>query len=144
MSPRPTDKNPHYSGYTLAPPSTTVDKNRPAYGGTCYSNFELGQATAVTVYNESALSTTRQWTATTTPAQAYAHPIDGYALDYTPSSSTSKVASETDSESSSSATGQTVGGEDSQDSGAAKIGRNELVRDAGIALFITAVIGFLL
>lgn len=38
----------------------------------------------MTVYNESALSMTTEWTASTTPAQAYAHPIDGIAADYTP------------------------------------------------------------
>lgn len=133
------------SGYTLAPPAKTVDKARPAYGGTCYSDFDLGQVATVTVYNESALSTTKEWSATTTPAQAYAHPIDGYALDYTPSAS-STAASETSGSGSSGSSGSS---EDSQDSGAAgqgrrAAGRNALVRDAGIALFVTAFICFLL
>lgn len=141
---RVTDKT--TSGYTLAPPAKTVDKARPAYGGTCYSDFELGQVATVTVYNESALSTTKEWSATTTPAQAYAHPIDGYALDYTPSAS-STAASKTSGSGSGSGSGSSSG--DSQDSGAAgqgrrAAGRNALVRDAGIALFVTAFICFLL
>lgn len=72
------------SGFTLAAPTSTVDKNRPAYGGTCYSDFTLGDVATVTVYNSTALSNTIAWTASTTPAQAYAHPIDGIAADYTP------------------------------------------------------------
>ncbi|OLN87683.1 hypothetical protein CCHL11_05631 [Colletotrichum chlorophyti] len=71
-------------GFTFAAPSKTADSDRPAYGGTCYSDFDLSQTATVTVYNPVELSTTIAWVATTTPAQAYAHPIDGIAADYTP------------------------------------------------------------
>ncbi|GKT59732.1 CFEM domain protein [Colletotrichum tofieldiae] len=74
------------SGFTFAAPSKAADTDRPAYGGTCYSNFDLSQTATVTVYNAEELSTTIAWVATTTPAQAYAHPIEGIAADYTPSS----------------------------------------------------------
>ncbi|EXF76443.1 hypothetical protein CFIO01_11830 [Colletotrichum fioriniae PJ7] len=77
------------SGFTFAAPAKTADADRPAYGGTCYSNFDLSQTATVTVYNPEELSTTIAWVATTTPAQAYAHPIDGIAADYTPGASTS-------------------------------------------------------
>ncbi|KAK1963271.1 hypothetical protein LY78DRAFT_705268 [Colletotrichum sublineola] len=79
------------SGFTFAAPSSTLDVDRPAYGGTCYSNFELGQTATVTVYNNQELSTTIAWAASTTPAQAYAHPIDGIAADYTPTATGSKT-----------------------------------------------------
>lgn len=80
------------SGFTLALPTSTVNSDRPAYGGTCYSDFALGAVATVTMYNSSALSMTTEWTASTTPAQAYAHPIDGIAADYTPSATTTTTA----------------------------------------------------
>jgi hypothetical protein len=70
-----------YRGYLLAPPTTTVDSNRPAYGGTCYSPFALSQTVTVTAYNSTNVTATAEWIASTTGAQAYAHPIDGFALD---------------------------------------------------------------
>jgi len=79
------------SGFTFAAPSSAIDTDRPAYGGTCYSNFELGKTATVTVYNNRELSTTIAWAASTTPAQAYAHPIDGIAADYTPTATGSRT-----------------------------------------------------
>ncbi|KAK2732998.1 CFEM domain protein [Colletotrichum kahawae] len=76
-------------GFTFAAPTKTADRDRPAYGGTCYSNFDLSQTATVTVYNPVELSTTIAWVATTTPAQAYNHPIEGFAMDYTPTTSAS-------------------------------------------------------
>lgn len=49
----------------------------------------LGTVVPVTVYNATALSTVIQFVATTTPAQAYGHPMDGFAADYTPASTAS-------------------------------------------------------
>ncbi|EFQ33796.1 uncharacterized protein GLRG_08940 [Colletotrichum graminicola M1.001] len=83
------------SGFTFAGPSSAIDTDRPAYGGTCYSNFELGKTATVTVYNNHMLSTTIAWAASTTPAQAYAHPIDGIAADYTPTATRSKTSTKT-------------------------------------------------
>ncbi|KAF6790751.1 CFEM domain protein [Colletotrichum musicola] len=80
------------SGFTFAAPTRTVDKDRPGYGGTCYSNFDISQTATVTVYNPESLSTTIQWSPTTTPAQAYAHPIDGIAADYTPGTAAAEVS----------------------------------------------------
>ena len=34
----------------------------------------------VTQYNEKSISVTKDWVVTTTSAQVYAHPIDGYGL----------------------------------------------------------------
>ncbi|KAI1094336.1 hypothetical protein F5B19DRAFT_490456 [Rostrohypoxylon terebratum] len=65
-------------GFLLHPPDTTVDSNRPAYGGTCYSNFLAGQTVTVTAYNASMVTATAEWVASATTDQAYAHPIDGF------------------------------------------------------------------
>ncbi|KAH8661846.1 hypothetical protein BX600DRAFT_303378 [Xylariales sp. PMI_506] len=69
------------SGYLLAPPSTTVDPNRPAYGGTCYSNFDLSQTVTVTAFDNVNVTATADWVASTSGAQAYGHPIDGFMAD---------------------------------------------------------------
>lgn len=92
------------------------------------------------MYNQSALSMTTEWTASTTPAQAYAHPIDGIALDYTPTSSASKTASATTSE-----VGYTGGATTStSDSGAAGLGRGELKSGVVGALLLTSLMGLFL
>lgn len=69
------------SGYNLAPPSVTSDTDRPAYGGTCYSNFEVGQTVTVTAYDSENVTATVDWVASSTADQAYGHVIDGFALD---------------------------------------------------------------
>ncbi|KAI1653229.1 hypothetical protein F4813DRAFT_400257 [Daldinia decipiens] len=68
------------SGFQLHLPDKTVDTNRPAYGGTCYSNFQAGQIATVTAYDNASLTATVEWVASATTDQAYAHPIDGFAL----------------------------------------------------------------
>ncbi|KAI1204384.1 uncharacterized protein F4807DRAFT_447528 [Annulohypoxylon truncatum] len=76
------------SGFLLHPPDTTVDPNRPGYGGTCYSDFQVGQTVEVTAYNSASVTATAEWIASATNDQAYAHPIDGFQVvsdDNTPS-----------------------------------------------------------
>ncbi|KAI0114709.1 hypothetical protein F4814DRAFT_439848 [Daldinia grandis] len=68
------------SGFQLHLPDEPVDTNRPAYGGTCYSNFEVGQTATVTAYDNASVTATVEWVASATNDQAYAHPIDGFAL----------------------------------------------------------------
>ncbi|CAN8101432.1 unnamed protein product [Discula destructiva] len=123
------------SGFTLAPPTSTLDSDRPAYGGTCYSNFALGAVETVTVYNSTALSMTTAWTATTTPAQAYAHPIDGIAADYTPTSTT--PVGYTGGASASTSTADS-------DSGAARLGGREVGSGIAGALLAASVVVFFL
>ncbi|KAI0887664.1 uncharacterized protein GGS22DRAFT_157813 [Annulohypoxylon maeteangense] len=65
-------------GFFLHTPDTTVDPDRPAYGGTCYSNFQVGQTVKVTGYNSASVTATAEWVASATNDQAYAHPIDGF------------------------------------------------------------------
>ncbi|KAI1451171.1 hypothetical protein F5Y02DRAFT_424478 [Annulohypoxylon stygium] len=67
-------------GFLLHPPDTTVDSNRPAYGGTCYSNFVAGQTVTVTGYDSAGVTGTAPWVASATTDQAYAHPIDGFQV----------------------------------------------------------------
>lgn len=132
------------SGFTLAAPSSAIDTDRPAYGGTCYSDFALGQVETVTVYNATALSQTREWSASTTPAQAYGHPIDGIALDYTPTSAKSSGATATGTASGSDASPSTGGTDatpsDGEDSGASGLGGGNavfaLLVAAGVALML--------
>ncbi|KFA81191.1 hypothetical protein S40288_07505 [Stachybotrys chartarum IBT 40288] len=69
------------SGFLLALPTTTVDADRPAYGGTCYSNFEVGVTVTVTAYDETEVTALAGWVATSTADQAYGHVLDGHALD---------------------------------------------------------------
>ncbi|KAK8132301.1 hypothetical protein PG999_000474 [Apiospora kogelbergensis] len=69
------------SGYNLVLPTTTADPERPAYGGTCYSNFLVGQTVNVTKYGPSSMSGTGLFPATSVADQAYAHLMDGYKMD---------------------------------------------------------------
>ncbi|CAJ2503863.1 Uu.00g112570.m01.CDS01 [Anthostomella pinea] len=78
--------------YLLAPPSTPVDANRPAYGGTCYSDWTLGQFASVSGYGPSSFTGMVLASATVTPFQVYAHVIDGIAV---PTESTSPSNGET-------------------------------------------------
>ncbi len=66
------------SGFLFHPPATTADADRPAYGGTCYSNFQVGETFKVTAYDSAGVTATVSWVATATNDQVYAHPIDGF------------------------------------------------------------------
>ncbi|KAH9897499.1 hypothetical protein F4778DRAFT_743796 [Xylariomycetidae sp. FL2044] len=66
-------------GFSLHTQSTSLlDTRRPAYGGTCFSDWVSGQISTVTGYGESGPTGIVTATATTTPFQVYAHVIDGY------------------------------------------------------------------
>ncbi|KAL2067671.1 hypothetical protein VTL71DRAFT_15767 [Oculimacula yallundae] len=68
------------SSYSFAQPDSTVFKDRPAFGGTCYSNIEMATPVLVTAYGSAGVTATSYFTATVTNAQAYAYPIDGSAM----------------------------------------------------------------
>ncbi|OTB08048.1 hypothetical protein M426DRAFT_8256 [Hypoxylon sp. CI-4A] len=80
------------SGYQLHPPDTTLDSNRPAYGGTCFSAFEAGKTVRVTAYDSASVTATVEWAPTGTTDQAYAHPIDGFLAGSDDSTSTHKLS----------------------------------------------------
>ncbi|KAF2202680.1 hypothetical protein GQ43DRAFT_303356 [Delitschia confertaspora ATCC 74209] len=68
------------SGYQFHRPDSTLIASRPGYGGTCYSDFTVSVTYTVTAYNVSGATMLAPWTASTSGAQAYAHPIDGFAV----------------------------------------------------------------
>ncbi|KAK8123141.1 hypothetical protein PG984_011811, partial [Apiospora sp. TS-2023a] len=71
-------------GYHLHPPDTTRDPERPAYGGTCYSTFTVGQTAAVSKYGNDSFTAMGQFLATTSVDQAYGHVMDGYRVGAVP------------------------------------------------------------
>ncbi|KAF2450794.1 hypothetical protein P171DRAFT_345633, partial [Karstenula rhodostoma CBS 690.94] len=52
---------------------------RPAYGGICYSNIAISQSEIARVYAADGSSATQMWSPSTSGAQAWVHPIDGWA-----------------------------------------------------------------
>lgn len=59
--------------------SALAVSNRPAYGGICYSNNAISQSETARIYDANGSSATQMWSPSTTGAQAWAHPIDGWA-----------------------------------------------------------------
>ncbi|TRX98514.1 hypothetical protein FHL15_000588 [Xylaria flabelliformis] len=86
---------PSESGYAFTPPKNPlIDSKRPAYGGTCYSEWPLSSSAFVEVYGSDSLSGTMLVTATTSPFAAYAHVIDGIVVStLSPTSSRSGSSS---------------------------------------------------
>ncbi|MCJ1330887.1 hypothetical protein MMC10_007574 [Thelotrema lepadinum] len=76
------------SNYGLHPPDTSTP-GRPAYGGTCYSNL---LSVSVTQYDNSSSSGVMLFS---TSGQAYAHPIDGFALSVSTSTNSSSTSNTT-------------------------------------------------
>ncbi|KAK7984575.1 hypothetical protein PG989_011977 [Apiospora arundinis] len=87
------------SGYNLHLPESTADPDRPAYGGTCYSNFLVGQTVNVTKYGTASLTGTGLFPATSVADQAYAHPMDGYKVGAVPGTTSSTPSSSDDAKS---------------------------------------------
>lgn len=71
-----------YRGYLFQEPSTPAVRDRPAYGGTCWSPFSLSQTVTVLKYQADGETNVEPWIATTTGANAYAHPIDGFVATF--------------------------------------------------------------
>ncbi|KAI0440003.1 hypothetical protein F4803DRAFT_492472 [Xylaria telfairii] len=67
-------------GYMLTPPETLLDPNRPAYGGTCYSQWPLSSSAYVEVFGSASASGTVLITASTSGFANYAHVIDGIVV----------------------------------------------------------------
>ncbi|KAF2133097.1 hypothetical protein P153DRAFT_392955 [Dothidotthia symphoricarpi CBS 119687] len=70
------------SGYQFQAPATPQIRDRPFYGGTCYSEFSVSKSATVLKYGEDGQTDVELWAATTTGANAYAHPIDGFAISF--------------------------------------------------------------
>lgn len=58
----------------------SVKSDRPAFGGTCYTDLPSGVAHLVTAYGSTAVTATITFSPSVTNAQAYAYPIEGYAF----------------------------------------------------------------
>ncbi|KAI1359112.1 hypothetical protein F5Y08DRAFT_349960 [Xylaria arbuscula] len=86
------EANDAQSGYDLTPPQTELDPDRPAYGGTCYSEWPLSSSTYIAVYGSASSSGEILITASTSGFANYAHVIDGIAMS-TSAGSTSSPSS---------------------------------------------------
>ena len=67
------------SGYKFATTGAPIVSNRPAYGGICYTDIQISQELTALVYDSTGSTHTEIWAPSTTGAQGYAHPIDGWA-----------------------------------------------------------------
>lgn len=67
------------SGYKFATTGVPIVSERPAYGGICYTDIPKGEELTAVIYDS--MGSTRQeiWSPSTTGAQGWAHPIDGWA-----------------------------------------------------------------
>ncbi|KAI1424603.1 hypothetical protein F5Y12DRAFT_442229 [Xylaria sp. FL1777] len=83
-------------GYGFTSPKTTLDPNRPAYGGTCYSQWPLSSSAYVKVFGSASSSGFMLITASTLGFANYAHVIDGIVVSTVPpTTSTSSSSSST-------------------------------------------------
>ncbi|KAI1261572.1 hypothetical protein F5Y18DRAFT_202040 [Xylariaceae sp. FL1019] len=98
------------AGYELTPPETTLDPDRPAYGGTCFSQWPSSSTAHVIAYGPSQETGTILVQSTLSGFANYAHVIDGIAIKTASSdSSVSSQTSTTDSSPHSLSTGALVG-----------------------------------
>lgn len=67
------------SGYKFATTGALVVTSRPAYGGICFTDIPISQELTAVVYDLTGSSHQEIWAPSTTGAQGYAHPIDGWA-----------------------------------------------------------------
>jgi hypothetical protein len=67
------------SGYKFATTGAPIVSNRPAYGGICYTDIPLSEKLTAVVYDSTGSAHQEIWAPSTTGAQGYAHPIDGWA-----------------------------------------------------------------
>ncbi|KAI0147535.1 hypothetical protein GGR57DRAFT_254937 [Xylariaceae sp. FL1272] len=80
-------------GYELTPPETTLDPNRPAYGGTCFSQWPSSSTAHVIAYGPSKETGTILVQSTLSGFANYAHVIDGIAMKTASSDSSTKTTS---------------------------------------------------
>ncbi|KAF2644804.1 hypothetical protein P280DRAFT_546225 [Massarina eburnea CBS 473.64] len=90
------------SNYQFHPPASTVDSSRPFYGGTCYSDMTMSSSYPVLQYNTNGDTASTLFPVTATNVQAFAHPIDGFALTSPTALGCSKSSSGLSTDSSSS------------------------------------------
>ncbi|KAF3046624.1 hypothetical protein E8E12_011276 [Didymella heteroderae] len=67
------------SKYKFAITEVPVLSERPAYGGVCYTDIAQGEELTAMVYDSKGSARQEIWSPSTTGAQGWAHPIDGWA-----------------------------------------------------------------
>lgn len=67
------------SGYRFATTGVPELSWRPAYGGICYTDIPQGEELTAVVYDSKGSTRREIWSPSTTGAQGWAHPIDGWA-----------------------------------------------------------------
>lgn len=67
------------SGWDGFAPASDAPSDRPAFGGTCYTNI-YNVPIQITSYDDTAIKASSIFTATGTSDQAFAYPYEGYAL----------------------------------------------------------------
>lgn len=98
------------SGYKFETTGKPIVATRPAYGGICYTDIPISQELTAVMYDSTGSAHQEVWAPSTTGAQGWAHPIDGWAtsrpaLGCAVKQSTTTSASESASGSSVSSTG---------------------------------------
>jgi hypothetical protein len=68
-----------FSGWDGFAPASDAPPDRPAFGGTCFTNI-YNVPIQITSYDESAIKASSIFTATGTSDQAFAYPYEGFAL----------------------------------------------------------------
>jgi hypothetical protein len=67
------------SGYRFATTGVPIFSERPAYGGICYTDIAQGEELTAVMYDSMGSARQAIWSPSTTGAQGWAHPIDGWA-----------------------------------------------------------------
>ncbi|KAK8008134.1 acid protease [Apiospora marii] len=78
-------------GYELTPPTVTVDKERPAYGGTCYSTMTVGQTVPVSKFGNDSFTAMGNFVATKAEDHVFGHVMDGYKVGAVPGENDQKT-----------------------------------------------------
>lgn len=61
-----------------------MDKERPAYGGTCYSTMTVGQTVPVSKYGNDSFTAMGSFIATKAEDHVFGHVMDGYKVGAVP------------------------------------------------------------
>jgi hypothetical protein len=83
------------SGWDGFAPASNAPSDRPAFGGTCFTNI-YSVPIQITSYDKSAIKASSIFTATGTSDQAYAYPYEGFALGVAVLASTTRSSQATE------------------------------------------------
>ncbi|KAI0595241.1 hypothetical protein F4775DRAFT_595465 [Biscogniauxia sp. FL1348] len=129
------------TNFLLAPPPTTMDTNRPAYGGTCYSDWTLGQTASVSAFGASSYVGMTLASAKTVPFQVYAHVIDGIVASTAQQTHTSSSGSDATSTSISTSTGTSTDASTDASTATSEPSNSSTLSGGAIAGIVVGVLG---